>query len=443
VITDPIRMCELLVGLPDVNVLAVEDETPLRVHIELRDPSRRCPDCGAVGDWKERRRVELVDLAAFGRPVRLVWHKHRWTCGNGECGRGSWTSQDPRVAAPRLGMTDRAGRWVTAEVGRDGSTVSSVARVLGCDWHTVNDTVLAYGKALLDADTGRVGQVTALGLDETLFARFGKWRSQAWATSIVDVGTGTLLDMVEGRDSQGPIAWLEAQGVDWRAQVRYGVLDLSGPYRAVFNQALDHVTQVADPFHVVRLANDKLDECRRRVQNETLGHRGRKDDPLYRARKLLVMAEQRLDEKGSAKMRGLLQAGDPRGEVKTAWHAKELVRSIYQIDAPDVAADFTAQLGHDLQDSSCPPEIRQLGRTIIRWHPDHGLASGAGVERAHRSGQQPHQTRQASRLRVSTVLVIPDPSIALRRQTELEPTRHHHPLLKSEEPLIRWLAVLD
>jgi len=43
---------------------------------------------------------------------------------------------------------------------------------------------------------------------------------------------------------------------------------------------LGHVTQIADPFHVVRLSNGKLDECRRRVQNETVGHRGRKDDPL-------------------------------------------------------------------------------------------------------------------------------------------------------------------
>jgi len=143
VITDPIRMCELLVGLPDVNVLAVEDDTSLKVHIELRDPSRRCPDCGEVGGLKERRRVELVDLAAFGRPVRLVWHKHRWTCPSDACGRGSWTSQDPRVAPPRLGMSDRAGRWVTVQVGRHGRTVSEVARELDCDWHTVNDTVRA------------------------------------------------------------------------------------------------------------------------------------------------------------------------------------------------------------------------------------------------------------------------------------------------------------
>src|SRR4029434_7658121 len=42
---------------------------------------------------------------------------------------------------------------------------------------------------------------------------------------------------------------------------------------------------VMDPFHVVRLAGDALDQCRRRVQQATCGHRGRKRDPLYAARR--------------------------------------------------------------------------------------------------------------------------------------------------------------
>jgi transposase len=141
--------------------------------------------------------------------------------------------------------------------------------------------------------------------------------------------------MVPGRDSAGALAWLEGRDVDWRAQVRYGVLDLSGPYRKVFDLALDHVMQVADPFHVVRLANDKLDECRRRVQNQTLGHRGRKDDPLYRVRKLLVMAEQRLEASGSEKMLGLLKAGDPRGEVRTAWFTSYRIRALLYAGKPN------------------------------------------------------------------------------------------------------------
>jgi transposase len=145
------------------------------------------------------------------------------------------------------------------------------------------------------------------------------------------------------------------------------VLDLSGPYRKTFDDTLQHVTQVADPFHLVKLANSKLDECRRRVQNETLGHRGRKDDALYRARRLLTKAHERLDERGETKLLGLLDAGDPRGQVRIAWHAKEVVRSIYEISDPELAGAFVDQLGVDLQDESCPPEVRSLGRTIECW----------------------------------------------------------------------------
>jgi transposase len=31
-----------------------------------------------------------------------------------------------------------------------GRTVSEVADELGCDWHTINDAVIAYGAALVD-----------------------------------------------------------------------------------------------------------------------------------------------------------------------------------------------------------------------------------------------------------------------------------------------------
>jgi hypothetical protein len=68
-----------------------------------------------------------------------------------------------------------------------------------------------------------------------------------------------------------------------------------------------------------------------------------------------------------AKLLGLLDAGDPRGEVRTAWHANEVVRQVDDQHDPDLALEFVTRLGHDLQDQDCPPEVRQLGRTIVRW----------------------------------------------------------------------------
>lgn len=63
----------------------------------------------------------------------------------------------------------------------------------------------------------------------------------------------------------------------------------------------------------------------------------RKTDPLYRIRRLLTKADERLDHNGRSKLVGLLAAGDPKGEVKDTWHAKEVIRSIYEIDDPDLA----------------------------------------------------------------------------------------------------------
>jgi transposase len=363
-------MCELLVGLPMINLLGVDDERAdaVAVHVELRVESPRCPGCGRRAWVKDRPMVELVDLPCFGRPARLVWHKHRWRCPDDGCAVVSWTGEDARIAPARAAMTDRAGRWACVQVGRLGRPVAEVARELGCDWHTVMDAVIAYGTPLVE-DPARVGAVDALGLDETLFCRRGRWRTQQWCTSVVDVTPGhtQLLDVVAGRSATGPSRWLEARSDDWRAGIRFGVLDLSGPYRKTFDDTLPDVTQVADPFHLVRLANTKLDECRRRVQTDTVGHRGRADDPLYRARRLLTKAHERLDDRGEQKLLGLLEAGDPRGEVRMTWHAKEVVRSIYEITDPDVADEFVTQLGVDLQDESCPPEVRSLGRTIVRW----------------------------------------------------------------------------
>ena len=367
--TNPIGVCELLVGLGDVNVLGVDGdvaESPIRIHIETRRRRPDCSRCGTPAVVKDRPVVELVDLPAFGRPARLVWRKHRWACRDQTCLTATWTEQEPRIAPARLALTDPAGRWVTFQVGKHGRTVNEVASDLGCDWHTVNDAVIAYGTELID-DEARIGDVEALGLDETLFSRLGRWRTQAWSTQIVDVAGGRLLDVVEGRTGAGPAAWLENRGEAWCAQIKWATLDLSGPYRAVFDTMLPDATQVADPFHVVKLANTKVDETRRRVQNETLGHRGRKDDPLYRIRRLLTRADERLTDKGRTKLVGLLAAGDPRGELKTAWHAKELVRQIYAHTDAEVADEFVERLGHDLQDNSCPPEVRSLGRTIVRW----------------------------------------------------------------------------
>lgn len=77
----------------------------------------------------------------------------------------------------------------------------------------------------------------------------------------------------------------------------------------------------------------------------------------------MTIAHERLDDESNLKLTRLLETGDPNGEVCNAWHAKEVVRSIYATEDPELAAEFVTQLGLDLQGESCPPEICRLGRT--------------------------------------------------------------------------------
>jgi len=363
-------MCELLVGLgPNVRVLKVVRMLRwLEVTVETSGPAPVCVNCGSPAELKDRDRVAHVDLPCFGQPTRLVWRKRRWCCPAGFCAVGSWTEIDPEIAAGAHLLTTRGARWATLQVGRWGRAVKDVAAELECDWHTVNNAVIAFGEVLVDDDPARIGIVRALSLDETLFRRDGRWRRQVWSTQLVDARTGQLLDVVEGRTASAPAAWLAGRDPVWLSRIQWAVLDLSGPYRSTFDTMVPHASQVADKFHVIKLANSKLDECRRRVQNEIFGHRGRKDDPLYRARKLLTLAHERLDPAGDEKLRGLLAAGDPRGEVAYAWHAKEALRFLYDIGNPDMADRYLSELADDLQDETFPPEVNSLGRTLTRWH---------------------------------------------------------------------------
>ena len=121
------------------------------------------------------------------------------------------------------------------------------------------------------------------------------------------------------------------------------------------------------------LANTKLEVARRRTNQEVLGHRGRKDDPLFRARRLLAMAHERLDHRGNEKLAGLLKAGDPKGEVRMSWLAKESVREIYSHSDADLARTFVDELVSDMTDTDMPPEVRSLGRTLKPGLPQSAI----------------------------------------------------------------------
>ena len=58
-------------------------------------------------------------------------------------------------------------------------------------------------------------------------------------------------------------------------------------FKSAAAEELPDATTVMDPFHVIHLAGDALDECHRRTGQELHHRRGRATDPLYKARRVL------------------------------------------------------------------------------------------------------------------------------------------------------------
>jgi len=122
--------------------------------------------------------------------------------------------------------------------------------------------------------------------------------------------------------------------------------------------------QVLDAFHVVKLGTAVVDEVRRRVQQEQLGHRGHQDDPLYKIRGLLRHGAEHLTERQRAKLVSCLDAGDPNDEVAMAWSCYQQLRQIYSGPQPAKARRALAEKVFP-SFPSCPiPEVARLGRTL-------------------------------------------------------------------------------
>ena len=364
--SEPSEIVQALVGLKDVRVLFYERRGPqveLVIEQVVNDP--RCPDCGGPVRVKERPLVRYVDLPVYGTAMRLGWRKHRMRCPDPGCPRRSWVLADHRIAAKSCLLTTRAAKWATVQVGT-GRTVSEVAAELGCDWHTVNDAVTTYGQALLAADRRRLNRTVAIGLDETSFVRLGGHHT-SYATTVCDVQNHQIIDILPSRHFVDVAGFLDKQPAAWKDRIGFGALDMSATYAAVYSVILPKAAQVVDRFHVISLANRALDTVRRRVQNEQTGHRGRRDDPLYRARRVLLVAEERLDEKATQRLASLLRLGDPNAEVAIAYRVKERLREFYQAATLPEARQMLTELIEHCRRRTMPPELQKLGRTLSQW----------------------------------------------------------------------------
>jgi transposase len=364
---------------PDLTTFTRLDELGLEVTGQGLEPDRAVPACRVIepDQWCRRwgcegasRDTTTRALAhePFGwRPTTLLVTVRRYRCTG--C-RHVWRQDTTRAAQPRAKLSRRGLRWALEAIVCQHLTVARVAEALGVAWNTANDAVLAEGQRVLIADPARFDGVTTVGVDEHVWRHTR--RGDKYVTVIIDLtpirhGTGPvrLLDMLEGRSKAAFKTWLNGRPQAWRDTVEVVAMDGFTGFKTATTEELPDAVTVMDPFHVIRLAGDALDRCRRRVQQDLHGHRGRAGDPLYAARRTLHTGDGLLTDRQVDRLNALF-AVEEHVEVEATWGIYQRMIAAYR--EPDRSRGRDLMQGVIASVSAGVPaaltELRRLGRTL-------------------------------------------------------------------------------
>jgi len=347
------------------------DRTVLECRVNEPDPW--CRRCGAEGIPRDTVTRTLAHEPFGHRPTILKIRVRRYRCS--WC-RKVWREDTSRAADARAKISRSGVRYALEALVLDHLTVARAAANLGVSWHTANTAILAEGQQLLIDDPHRFDGVTTIGVDEHVWRHTR--RGDNYVTVIIDLtpvrekrGPARLLDMVEGRSKRVFSEWLAARPQAWKDQIEIVAMDGFTGFKTASKEQLPDATEVMDPFHVVQLAGDMLDRVRQRVQQETLGHRGRRGDPLYGVRKVLRTGEAFLTVKQQARLDAVF-ADPAHSDVWRAWRVYQQIVAAYRERYSGLGRKRLREL-IDVLKATTPAwfvELRKLAYTLDRRRVD-------------------------------------------------------------------------
>ena len=331
-----------------------------------------------------RRRQPIRDVPVAGA-LEVVWCKRRWSCDEAKCGRGTFAESTLEVPV-RARSTVRVRAQLVAAVISSGRAVSKTARAHGVSWWLVQAAVTAA--ALMLPAVG-AAVVKHLGVDEPRYRSVRFYRTQAgawaryepWMSTIVDVTTGQVLGIVDGRGSAGVGAWLAARPADWLAQVEVVAIDPSAAFRKAIRTHLPCAAVSVDPFHLVKLGNDAMTAVRQRLVRYHKGRRGRLVDPACANRRLLLRGADTLSPGGWARLEKVFRCDDPTDELGAAWGIEEQLRRLLTTTSLADAHEAKMMLGHYVMVAHMP-ETDRLWNTVCEWWTQIEVLIVTGVTNA-------------------------------------------------------------
>ena len=372
-------------NLSDFRVVGAFDAPGDRRRVEVVSTSPPgCPVCGVVsGRVHSRRRQRIRDVPVAGA-VEVVWCKRRWFCDEALCARGTFAESTIQVP-PRARSTVRLRAALVAAVVSSGRAIRDRTRSRG----VVVAGRAAVTAAVLTLPAAEDRVVKRLGVDEHRFrsVRFfrtqtGAWtRYEPWMSTIVDVSTGQVLGVVDGRSSAGVGAWLAARPAGWRDQVEVVAIDPSAAFGKALRTHLPCAAVSVDPFHLLMLGNAAMTAVRQRLARERTARRGTLADPAWAHRQLLLRGAQNpVRARVGAAGEGAPRRRPHRRARRRMGHQR-IARRLLKTSCLTDAHEAKMTLGHYVEIAKMA-ETDRLWETICTWWSEIEVFIVTGVTNA-------------------------------------------------------------
>ena len=158
-------------------------------------------------------------------------------------------------------------------------------------------------------------------------------------------GPARPLNVARGRSKKALKAWLAAWGESWRKRFKVVAMDGFTGFSNTAREESPEDQKIMGPYHVVFLPARKVDECRRRIQQEITGQRGRQRNPLYRAQRTLPTCTGLLTDNQAEHLENLF-ADVRQASVEASWGTNRRLMRAYGAGGPrpGKVPDATAHL---------------------------------------------------------------------------------------------------
>lgn len=227
---------EELLGLKDICLESVERQNKeLHINISMYQRRHKCPRCGEITSKVHDYRVQRIkDISAFGEATIIYLRKRRYACLT--CGKRFY--EDVSFLPRYYRMTNRLIAYIIESLRQVGS-IKNVAKAVNLSEPTVArvfDHIEYKNKKL----------PTVVGIDEFK----GNADGEKFQCIITDPENKKVLDILPNRKTDDLCKYF--LGYKDRKNVKFVVMDMSGPYRSLAITLFPHAKIIVDRYHVVR-----------------------------------------------------------------------------------------------------------------------------------------------------------------------------------------------